>query len=453
MPLLDYVKRILKSKAKEFELFEIPQGNFIKQAPPSGIFEADKKYFEIVIHTIFLENQREYWIEYCPLGVTLTRSIYDGSREEIPFVIGPQLLGKMEQVKNGDHIIYRNVRVAGPQPYNGDWVDLFIGLWRCPKKNIAEEVISFAEIIGGAIQTPQLGASLAVAKPLVKGLETLLGMDKLELRIGSLVGYTTTSGPSCFRPSYFTMIRDPQVDKTKFWVKEDRLHYGKIAKSAKPYVDADYILFSIRCIDKREDISTFPFFKYYKEAVQKVWEKKDAEADVLLSRFLTELAISPDFTSQHRFTLVESYNFMLSTEKIQRESIEKKLSATQFKDIMITAYPNFAQSAMEAGKQAGFSKPTVQGMGFVKSMFEHELDSILSVTGTSALAVAGAPTRVTGFAAHVAAVGEYDTLSDKLASRMLNYSPRLEVYNPLELSVALREMPKSSAVLDYVSIL
>lgn len=452
MPLIDYVKRILKSKAKEFELFEIPKGNFIEQAPPSGIFEAGKKYFEVVIHTIFLENQREYWSEYYPLGVTLIQSIYDGFREEIPFVIGPQLLGKMEQVKVGDHIIYRNVRVAGPQPYNGDWVDLFIGLWRCPKKNIAKEVISFAETIGGAIHTPQLGASLAVAKPLVKGLETLLGIDKLELRIGYFVGYTT-SGPSRFRPSYFTMIRDSQVDKTKFWVKEDRLHYGKIAKSAKPYVDADYILFSIRCMDKREDISTFPFYKYYTKAVQKVWEKKNAEADVLLSRFLTELAISPDFTFQHRFTLVESYKFLLETEKIKRESIEKELSPTQFKDIMTKAYPNFAQSAMEAGKQAGFSKPTVQGMGFVKSMFEHELDSILSVTGTSALAVACGPTHVTGFAADVAAVGEYDTLSNKLASRMLDYSPRLEVYNPLELSVALREMPKSSAVLDYVSIL
>lgn len=379
MSLLDSAKEWLKPVTKEADWFEIPQTNFIDQDPLEGAFEADETYFEIVTHTIFLRHRREYWRGFLPLGVTLTRSIYGGSWEEMPFVIGPQLLGKLEQVKEGDHITYRNVRVAGPQPYMGDWVTLFTGLWRSPTKNIAEEVISFAETIGSAIKTPQLSACLAVAKPLVAGLETLLGMDKLKLRVGHLHGFTPDPGPSRFHPAYFAMIRAPDCDESKFWVKEDRLHFGDSAQSAEPYVDADHMLFSIKCLEKRGDITTFPFYKYWTEAVKKVWEKKDAEADAHLHRLLSELAGSPDFTTRHRWWLALWYKKRLEAEKQKRDAKAEGWSKDELKRRVGEASSALSKRVVELAEGVGFSQQAVQGMQRGQTLFERGLESMLAV--------------------------------------------------------------------------
>lgn len=318
--LIEFVENLLRGKTEEYSWFEILRNNFIEQRPPEGIFIKDETYFEIVVHNIFLCNRREYWKEYCPLGVTLTHCTYSTSEEEIPFVIGPHLLGKLQQVREGDYISYRNIRVAGPQPYMGGWVNLFTGLWRSPTGDIAKEVISFAEIIGGAIQISQLGSCLAIAKPLAKGLETLLGMDRIDLRVGYLYGFSPRSGPNCFRPGYFAMIRAPRCKESEFWVKRNCLYFGNEKQSAEPYVGADYVLFSITCFKEREGIERFPFFEHWRYALKKVWERKDKDAETALNSFFRELAMSPDFTTYHRMELVRKYKRKLLKEITERDA-------------------------------------------------------------------------------------------------------------------------------------
>jgi hypothetical protein len=349
----------------------------------------------------------------------------------LPFVIGPQLLGKLAQVKEGDNITYRNVPIAGPQPYMGDWVNLFTGLWRSPIKNIAEEVISFAETISGAIQTPQLAACLTVARPLVKGLEKLLGMGKLELRVGYLFGFTSSedSGPSRFRPAYFAMIRLPNANKANFWVKEDRLYFGTTRNTAEPYVDADHMLFSLRRLEEREDITTFPFYKYWNEAKQKVWMKKDVDAEALLGRFLSELAESPDFTTEHRMKLVWYYKMQLVTEKERRDAKPQHLSDSQLRDRLRKAGKSYIMQIEKAADQAGLSKQIkISGIRFLHTLIDHEIESMLRVGQKRGLT------------------------EDELAVRVLKYDvgPIKKEFGPQKLAATLRMTSVSKEVAKRV---
>ena len=412
---LNFIKNLIKPRTKEFSYFPIKPDHFIEQQPPQGKFVRDGNYFEIVVHHIFLRHQREYWIGYQPLGVTLVRSIYGESWEELPFVIGPRLLENLESVQEGDSIAYRNVRVAGPQPYMGDWVRLFTGLWRSPTRDIAKEILAFAETIGGAIMPSQLSTCLTVARPLVQGLETLLGMDKLDLRIGYLVGYSSRPGPSQFKPGYFAMIRASGLDKDRFWVKDDRLYFGSTAKKAKPYTEADYMLFSIKCLEQREDITTFPFYRLFQGAKKKIWEYKDQEAEALLKAYMAELAVSPDFTTTHRRMLILWARAQIEQERALRDGKARGLSDTQLRQMVMQAGMDFVKQAMMIAATAGFSKSVVRDIGFIQTLFERELEPLPSLVGK------GVPS------------------DDELAARIMAYGekPRRRKPKPLELAAAL----------------
>ena len=365
MSIVDWLTNLVKPRAKQLGWFQILPDHFIGSAAPSGEFELTESYFQVVVNTILLSYSRKFWVEFNPLVVTLTDAIYGAAVEQVPNVLGQKVLERIKQVTDADRVEFSNQRVAGPQPYVGDRVNIFTGLWASPTRNFANEILDFASTLNQSISTPQLSTCLALARPLTQGLQTLLGIQGLQLRVGRLMGFNSASDPTDpnrFRPGYFAMVNQPVPDTSKFWVKNDRLFFGSSADTADSFADADYVLFSILKTDKREDIVTFSFYDLFKQALSYARAGKVAEADDKFARFVDALADSPDFTMTHRKKLQLAYAQQLAAEKtghapVTRAAPRRAAAATRHpgRAVLMDDKGYFIRRVMAAADRAGIS--------------------------------------------------------------------------------------------------
>jgi hypothetical protein len=162
-------------------------------------FVPGQTYFEIRSSQMYLQYDREWWRTFNPLGSFLAEFLFAGAQRTVPFVVGPELLEGAFHVKDGSRIEYQNIRVAGPYPYVGDELQLFAGLFRVETSNWANRALSLLETVAKAFDVTKLTSYITIAGPLVDGIQGLLGMEGVELRMGVDRAYTQPpdgAGPS-----------------------------------------------------------------------------------------------------------------------------------------------------------------------------------------------------------------------------------------------------------------
>jgi hypothetical protein len=76
-----------------------------------------------------------------------------------------------------------------------------------------------------------------------------------------------------FKPSFFVLLDDPEVNPQSLWVRNRQLMQGKDAEHLIPYRDTGYVLYSIVKPEhnKRDDLQTLPF--------SDLWERVKEEAN------------------------------------------------------------------------------------------------------------------------------------------------------------------------------
>lgn len=319
----------------------LPDGDAVETTS----FASDASYIEIRIVDQFLRDQREYWNEYRPLTIVATELIFAGKRTAFPFVVGPSILANVDQVKEGDNIRYRNTRVAGPAPYMGDDVDLFIGLFRMRTRNWAEQALGLLETVARAFDATKLSNYVSIAKPLSSGLDLFFGMEDLELRLGqrdSLSGPQAIGAVHRLAPGYFTLVRaEHQLDPNQFWLRNGRLCTGADNTSLTPFSEADHLVVSIQASAVRDDYTTFDFHRLLLSAIDKIWESKIEESQAQIIEAIRAIRQSPDLISPDKNRLMTAYVADYKAERTRKDSLEQGIS---FEDTVRAAVDGLSQS-------------------------------------------------------------------------------------------------------------
>lgn len=263
-------------------------------------FEKEQHYLQIVINEMFLENSRNFWSDCDPMAFVVSSYIYGTRTETFPFVVGPALLKQYEQdVPLG--MIYRDTPVSSLHPYQGGPLTLTVFLNRLERKNNADQLLKVVESISSAVSPSIVPvAYLKMAETVVDGVEAILGLDETK----ALLGFRVTINPQIkqpLMPSYYALINEDEakIAQGEFWVKSSRLHYGKDMKSAEPYRENDFILFSINQGEKRTDERTLPFYPTW-ETARDLAQKPElhywSEAKANFNTLKRSLVSSPDLT-------------------------------------------------------------------------------------------------------------------------------------------------------------
>jgi hypothetical protein len=114
-------------------------------------FEAGQAYFELRLLELHLKNRREFLSGYLPFAVSVVEFLYDDRREKVPFFVGNELLRCVEETGRRQPVEFFNTKLAGPIPYMGDDVALFVGLYRARVEDLSEKLFG---LLHGAPSAP-----------------------------------------------------------------------------------------------------------------------------------------------------------------------------------------------------------------------------------------------------------------------------------------------------------
>lgn len=284
--------------------------NHILGAPPALPFAAQKTYFELRIAEQFLSDKREYWNEYNPLSLSFCEFLYGTERPTFPFVVGPDLLKKVEQIEAQDRVRYLNTRVVGPTPYLGDDVTIFLGLFRMKTKDWAKQALMLLESITKTFDVTKLSAYLQIAAPVLEGINSFLGAgDNIQFRLGERNSFSDPANPggNALAPGFRVMLRakEQEVDQSKFWVKDNRLFFGTTANTLQPYTGSDFLLAQLIRLDQRPDYPTFDFEKEMQRVEEQIWNGEETKANFQV--VLSMIARNRDLVKPHKNILMAEY--------------------------------------------------------------------------------------------------------------------------------------------------
>jgi len=276
-------------------------------------FEAGQHYFQIVINEMFLANQRQWFVNYDPMAFVASSYIYDKQLETLPLVVGPTLLQQFKQeVPLG--MIFQNTPASALHPYQGGSLTLVIILNRLQRQNNAEKVLQVVESVSGAVDPTQaFSAYLTIAKTVLDGIETLLGLQQTIPVVGYRISINPVIG-QVLEPTYFVLIDEDArlIQQNNFWVRDWRLYSGPDKNTAAPYHDHDFILFSIAQGTKREDERTLPFYPLWESTLDLAARPSEGdfywkEAKAQFNTLKRELLNSPDLTKPDSKRLRDQY--------------------------------------------------------------------------------------------------------------------------------------------------
>lgn len=279
----------------------MPDHHVQGQGAATADFAPDEAYFEIRLAEMHLRDKREYWAGYLPFAIVVSDFLYDGAIRTVPFFVGNRILGEIEREIGGGRVEYLNTRVAGPIPYMGDDVGLFVGLFRAQVDNLAKGLFALVDSMVGVFDVGQVSAYLGLARAVTDHLADLLDLPAVQLRLGT----REEIGAGTFRSGYLAYVNcpDSELDRQNLWVRDDRLLHGEREAAARAYTKHDFCLVQISHRTERGDYRKLPFHRLWTEAKRLVAQDKIEQADALLPRLMEELAASPDFTTADRFNL------------------------------------------------------------------------------------------------------------------------------------------------------
>jgi len=265
--------------------------------------DSNKHYFFVGVSEMFLSYKRKWHQGFSPMLFSVCGFLYDGKEIEIPYVIGPSLL-KENQMKLPEGMLFLNTPVVGVHPWRGRDVSLSIILCRVKKTNYAKKLLNIVEKVSTSLNfSAALTNYTKIGHVLFDGIDALLGFEETSPVLGINNNYGQAAGNN-LRPGYCALINEEDLDKSKFWVKDKRLHFGESLETAEPYRADDYVLYKIGVSTERYDEDYLSYYDSYKDLYEFIkhqtdLDKKQKENFKSKLRVLAvDIMTCPDLTSQ-----------------------------------------------------------------------------------------------------------------------------------------------------------
>ncbi len=263
-------------------------------------FQPHAHYFQVRVNEMYLSKRREWFTTYDPLVFAVTEFIYHRRHVSLPFVVGPSMLESYgRQLPVG--MLFSNTRIAGPYPYRGGRIALAVVLYRVRRDNAIRNVLRLLERVAGVVDISNMvHAYIRIADVLLDGMDTLLGANATEPRLGVRIELDPAANGAIHPGSY--VLLDPQADAIKpehLWVRNQQLWYGSSEETAEPFRACDYVLYSLSSSSERSDITTLPFYPLYEQVLAAAIhpdENNWKRARINLLTLIQNIELSPDLT-------------------------------------------------------------------------------------------------------------------------------------------------------------
>jgi hypothetical protein len=257
-------------------------------------FVPNEVYLEVRVQQIWLTNERELWREFQPFAAVLLEYSHTGERRTLPVLLGAsQLSQKLTLISEKDAVEIRNVRVAGPIPYEGEDLSLLIALFRAQTKNWLAQGLNVIAAVADAVGAAGLAAAKPVADTIVSAVASFLEQDGIELRCGQYQSWSRPENESSPRATdltamHYVVMRRPISEvgpdpARSFEVRDGRLH-ARRGDRFTPYTDHDFVLLTIEPRRFRDDYKQLDFYAYWQQTQSAIVQGELASAERMWRR-------------------------------------------------------------------------------------------------------------------------------------------------------------------------
>ncbi len=294
-------------------MIEIPATNILNQTDGLDIkFKRDQDYFQVVINEMYLTAGRRWFDRIAPAVFVVSDFTYNGEELTNPIFIGPSRIQKLHTEKQPKGVIYRDYGL-GLYPYRGGGLKLYIVLCEVGVGDAApKRLLRIVESTAKALDfSPALSPYTNVASLVMDGFKELVDAKG----INPLISVNHPFGANInipFKPSFFVLLDDPNIDPKSLWVDNRRLMQGKNSHHLTPFRDTGYVLYSIVRPDdnKRDDLQSLAFHSLWervKEEANGSTEREHENARVLMADLYQMIMTSPELTEPQANELADKY--------------------------------------------------------------------------------------------------------------------------------------------------
>jgi hypothetical protein len=307
----------------EDKIYErLSRDRIVDPGPEARVFKEGEAYFSITLPRMFLADVRRLWQGFAPLALAVVGFQHDGKDLSVPIFAGKKVLSSIDQFIDGQLVDLRNTTLLGPVPYTGGGLDLFLGLFRTPTKDVASDMFNVLKDIAGSLDVPGLSGYLSAAKVISEALSKVLGLSALfKLRLGVRDEFHYPVKEEWL--AYVNCSKDAMKKLGGgLWIRDGDLVAGHTSESAKAITEYDHCLARIEYLAERHDYTTLPFHQRWNQVQAFVWEGQPEKAKWAFVELAQLVAQSPDLTRRHRMSLVSVYRANFETElEVYHENI------------------------------------------------------------------------------------------------------------------------------------
>ena len=356
----DFLDKLLGREAERKLYLRIADDHVLTGDYSGNALVADQSYFEIRLTEMYLHNRQQFWRGFIPLGLAVTDFLYDRRLERVPFFVGNQVLKNIEKYLDGKYVEYRNTKVAGPIPYIGGDIGLFVGLFRLEVSNLVKGLFGLLDTLAVTFDISQLSRYLSIARPLGQELLPLLGMEEIDQRFGTRDELT---GPS-IREGYLIYGNCPQDVRLAetLWINDGRLMRGQGAGKLGDVSDFDYCVIQIKQRSERNDLATLPFNETWLATKEHLVQGEENKAKAKFTETVRQLALSADLTETHRHELILLYKTKFERGKEVAGVIVPASTVTTRGEATALDIGFSLQNTASIAEEAGYAENVWQGL-------------------------------------------------------------------------------------------
>jgi hypothetical protein len=349
----------------------LPESNIADENFEIRTFEQGKGYFEIRLSEMYLRNRGELLRDFLPMAIVTADFWYAGEHRVVPFVVSAdKLANALKAPVSNEYVELRNTKVAGPIPYVGGDVGLFVGLFRTEVNDFSRILFDFVGNVAQAFDITQLTSYLKAGEILRDGMRALFGMKQVELCLGTRDEFTDHARGAArqFRSGYLAYIDAPerQYDANRLWSRGARLYQGDDVEALTEIRDNNYCLVAVEHRSNRSDHANLPFHRLWTETQDMIWGGQIDDADLIGLRALNKAVNrSPDLTRDDKSVALQAYkaNFELEVQNynmIHRPTT--KAPVTRGHGDGKLGAPAMMQKAASIAKKAGLGEDTARSL-------------------------------------------------------------------------------------------
>jgi hypothetical protein len=272
-------------------------------------FVPEASYFSVRMVEMSLREGGKFFSTFLPLGVVLTEFSFGGERQRRPTILSNDEIAAQLKAAGATpgYIEFKNIYAVRRAPVKQDNLSLFVGLFRLPYHDVAQQVL-------------QLAADLTAQTGLAPGVpEGLRVAEKVYDRIAGLFGLSIVTPLFCYADgsaldrSGYLLIAGSALDEAA--VKRMTVTDNKLLLGGQRVSGLDYCLLAVEHTatllpdgpDSISPLTQLGFHRRWQEVAVSITKRNFEQAEEQMLNLRAEVITSPELAENDRLIAIGAY--------------------------------------------------------------------------------------------------------------------------------------------------